>query len=376
VSGFVRNHNNFDFIRFILASFIILPHSVLLTGNELNTFFVLTKGQLEPGAFLVYLFFVVSGYLVVASYLRLNNTIKYLLFRALRIFPALIVAVFLTVFVIGPIVTTVSMHQYFTSENTYLYLNNIWLHMNYHLTGFDSHSPTIYNTLVNGSIWTLPIEFTCYLMIAVLGALRLLNKYTVLLVGVIGISCSINFSILFHPAPNIFFHPWLWGIARHLFFPLEEFFQIMPYFFFGAYFNLNQENIVYNYKRSVIALIIIAITIITGHGLNTVLPITGTYLLLHLAFNKRIKFQNFGKYGDFSYGIYLYGFLIQQLVIMYFNGKISYTLNYLMSFLIALVMGIVSYHYIEKPCMSLKRLVNKSKKIDTHSETSALPFSY
>lgn len=85
------------------------------------------------------------------------------------------------------------------------------------------------------------------------------------------------------------------------------------------------------------------------------MPTCGAYLLFSFAFSKTIRLYNFGKYGDFSYGIYLYGFLIQQLVIRAFHGQMSNTLNYMILLPIAILCGVLSYKLVEKPCMDLKK---------------------
>lgn len=79
--------------------------------------------------------------------------------------------------------------------------------------------------------------------------------------------------------------------------------------------------------------------------------------MFYFAFSKNINLNNFGKFGDFSYGIYIYGFLIQQLVIMAFGGKISNTLNYIISLPITICIGFISYHLIEKRFMNLKKYI-------------------
>lgn len=331
----VHNKNNFDFVRFLVASMVIISHSVPLTGNGIPYIKILLKNQVDLGTLCVDVFFIISGYLIVASYMRLNNIYKFLLFRVLRIFPALIVVVILTVFIIGPIVSNVSTFDYFHSFSTYNYLQNIFLFsIQDKLTGFDNHSLTDFHNTVNGALWTLPFEFTCYLITAVLGIYKLINKFTVLLIFTLSIFLNIYYPDAIHPS----------------------FFKLLSYFFAGGVFYIFKDEIIYNYKLLMISIVVIAVSVFYGRWFNIVLPLFGAYILFYFSLSKRIKLYNFGKYGDFSYGIYIYGFLIQQLVIMFFHGNMSNTLNYMISLPIAIILGALSFHVIETPFLKLKNL--------------------
>lgn len=116
------------------------------------------------------LFFVASGFLVTASYCQRNDFYAFTEARLLRIFPGLIVAVLLCVFVVGPISTTASLSDYFASPSTFSYFkHNVFL-----LNGIQFDLPSVFTSnpypgSVNGSLWTLPIEFWMYVFVAVLG---------------------------------------------------------------------------------------------------------------------------------------------------------------------------------------------------------------
>lgn len=353
-----HNNNNFDFLRFIAAVAVIVYHSCAVTGNGPLYFYILTKGQLALGDLSVYVFFMISGYLIVGSYLRLNNVFKYLLLRSLRIFPALIVVILLTVFLIGPIITKVPLNTYFHTPLTYTYLKNIFLYpMQYALTGFDTKASSSQDLAINGSLWTLSYEFTCYLTIALFGVFRLLNKYTIILLFVLSLFLKLAFIPVFHPGEHIWLHVWLWKITEFAHLSLESISKFFCYFYAGSLFYIYKDKIVYSYKYALIAAFIIFVCCVAGHELDLILPLFGTYLVFYIAFNEKIKLHNFGKYGDFSYGIYIYGFLIQQLVVLAFHGKMDNTINYLISIPIAIICGILSYHLIEKPCINLKKYI-------------------
>ena len=112
------------------------------------------------------IFFSISGYLITASWNRKRDPFSYLIARALRIFPGLVLLVLVTVFVLGPLMTTSSTGEYFDLPRTWSYLSNIWLRPQYDLPGVFIDIP--YPNAVNGSLWTLPAEFFCYLVVPLL----------------------------------------------------------------------------------------------------------------------------------------------------------------------------------------------------------------
>lgn len=350
--------NNFDFIRFILACCVIIAHSVPLTGNGVSYTNLLTNGQLDLGDLAVDMFFVISGYLIVGSYIRVNNVLKYLYYRILRIIPALILLLIVTFIIIGPILAQQPLHYYFLEHNAYCYLKNAILKKQFALTVFDSYSPTVYHSTMNGSIWTLPLEFTCYCIVAILGVMKLLNKFIMVVLVVLNLYLYINFSTIFHPDVTIFLHPLLWKIALNLHFPLEMWFKLFGYFCAGGCYYFYRSQLEFSKKYLLISALVLLVSCRIDHTMVVMLPIFGSYVLFYLAFHPKIKLHNFAKFGDFSYGIYLYGFFIQQLVIMCYHGHMSNTLNYLISLPLAIIMGALSYYCIERPALNLKKIGN------------------
>jgi len=111
--------NNFDFLRFFAASLVLLVHSYPLTGRQPEEPIELLTGYENGGSFAVSIFFVISGYLITSSWLSSSSPTSFLIKRALRILPALALAVLLSVFIIGPLVTTESPGDYFASSTTW-----------------------------------------------------------------------------------------------------------------------------------------------------------------------------------------------------------------------------------------------------------------
>lgn len=164
--------NNFDILRLIAAVMVIYSHSYALCGKtELGPPFY----QQSYGGLGVAIFLIISGFLVTLSWSRSENLKVFLKARFLRIFPALIFVIFATTFIMGPLVTSLPVSQYFKNPETYQYLKNITLFdIRYNLPGI--FTDNIYKGAVNGSLWSLEYEFTFYLILAFLGISGLLKK--------------------------------------------------------------------------------------------------------------------------------------------------------------------------------------------------------
>jgi peptidoglycan/LPS O-acetylase OafA/YrhL len=182
IDEFIKERkNNFDFIRFLAATLVIFSHSYPITtgNNGSEPFGILSNGQMTFGELAVSVFFVISGFLITQSFDRSKNIFYYLKARILRIFPALIMVVILSVFFLGPIFTDLSLKNYFSDPQTIDYFKTITLYwMQFDLPGvFQSN---IYPGAVNSSLWTLWFEFFFYIVVAFLGVTKLLNKWIVL----------------------------------------------------------------------------------------------------------------------------------------------------------------------------------------------------
>jgi peptidoglycan/LPS O-acetylase OafA/YrhL len=326
--------NNFDIIRFLAATLVIFAHSYPLTGhNAEEPLGALTNGM-SFGGLAVKVFFIISGFLITQSFDRSKDIKKYSIARILRIFPGLIVVVLLSMLIVGPVFTNLSLKNYFLDPKTYEYLKTIRLyHLEYYLPGVFQQNP---NQAVNGSLWTLWYEFYFYIVIAVLGITRLLNRPIVLLGFLLA-------SILFYLGRGNFYT------------------DLFRYFSVGMLFYLFRQKIVLNGWIAALSIIILAFTAKTPY-FSYLLSVLGSYIIFYLAFHKNLKFNNFGKYGDFSYGIYIYAFPIQQIAVYATDNQLSHWGNFLVSFPITLIFSVLSWHLVEKRALKLKNYSMKVKK--------------
>ncbi|CAD5900260.1 Acyltransferase family protein [Carnobacterium maltaromaticum] len=323
--------NNFDIIRFIAALMVVWFHSYPLTlgiAGGADSFARWTGGQATSGGVAVSIFFIISGFLITMSYDRSNDFWKFTKARVLRIFPGIIFVVLLSIFILGPVISTLSYKEYFTNYQTYKYLAAISLYkMQYILPGvFESN---IYPGAVNGSLWTLWYEFLYYIVVGLLGVSKLLNKQTATVLFLYSFLCS-----FFNITDNNYVY-------------------LFMYFSAGMVFYFYRESIQLSHKYAAVAAV--AFFIFMKLGLfNEGLSIFGAYLIFYLALGPVIKFTNFSKYGDLSYGIYIFSFPIQQCVTLYFQNQLSPLKNFLVSLPFILFFSFISWHVVESKFMLLK----------------------
>lgn len=157
-----RPANLYDVLRLVAAAMVVVGHSWSLLG--IPGVPRLADGSIHHLG--VYIFFAISGFLLSASWSRSPRPVAFMIRRCLRIFPALFLVVFVTVLVLGPALTTLPSDDYWSSRQTWQYLLNLTLFAQYDLPGlFVSNA----QRAVNGSLWSLGPEFSCYLLLVLLG---------------------------------------------------------------------------------------------------------------------------------------------------------------------------------------------------------------
>ncbi|WGV19182.1 acyltransferase family protein [Pseudomonas putida] len=164
--------NNFLIIRLLAATAVVVGHSFALSYLECLgcTDPALLLGMPVPVHSLgVEVFFMVSGFLIAASGER-NSARDFYLARALRILPGLLVCLLLMAFVLGPVVTSLPLAEYFAKGQVYKYVYSpllIFKDAQFVLPGVN-FTPRFHGVSVNGSLWTIPLEMRMYLVLGVL----------------------------------------------------------------------------------------------------------------------------------------------------------------------------------------------------------------
>jgi peptidoglycan/LPS O-acetylase OafA/YrhL len=330
-----NRQNNFTLIRIVLAWSVLYGHSYAVqktTGFQDPLNFVF-QGSVWIGALAVNGFFAISGYLVAASFVK-RGIVDYTISRILRIFPALTVCVFASVFILGPLFTKLSLAEYFSSEQTYRYLTNAlaYFKTQWYLPGMFSDNSL---TAVNGSLWTLAVEVRCYIILGVLGVFGLLKDRTI---ANFAISALLLFGVFF------FVDIPMLGIN-------EKWARPASYFLIGVFFFINRDKVILDFRLALFALIL-AYSSFGKEWFTWVFPVAYVYLIFYTAY--ATKFINTdGKLGDISYGVYIYAWPAQQIVVSLFPNFTPY-LNTVLASLIVIPTAYLSWHYLEKPMLMLK----------------------
>ncbi|EIK53747.1 acetyltransferase [Stutzerimonas stutzeri TS44] len=329
-------NNNFDFLRFFAASTVVFGHSFWLSGRGASEPVRLFTGSYDGADIAVHLFFVMSGYLIAASWLNSRSLIDFAGKRALRIFPALAVAVLFGVLVVGPLATRLPLADYWSEPQTLGYLGNIALLTQFQLPGVFVDNP--FPNTVNGSLWTLPYEVMMYVSVVLLGVLGLFRRRMALL------GLAMLFAIQFYLIPAL-------DLQSEL---LRKFSRLGVFFYFGAVLYLYRQRIRWSWK---IAVPLLAASLLSaGHDIwPLVHALTLPYLVIYLAHLRIPALAGFGKAGDFSYGLYIFSFPLQQLLMHWSAGSLPLLPFMLLGFSASLLAAVLSWHLIEAPALALKR---------------------
>lgn len=331
--------NNFDLLRFVAATLVLVDHSYVLTGRSgLSGPF----GYETLGGFAVAVFFIISGFLVAASWQRAPRLGAFTLKRALRIVPAYAVVAAFAALVLGPLVTDLSPGAYFRQPLTWAYFRNLtFFTLQYSLPGVFAHNP--FPHAVNGSIWTLPIEVTMYIALAALGCIGLMTRAAVsVLVALLAIGWF-GWGAEATAAPPLYFVVLPTGYTLHL----------ALWFFSGSALWFWRERITYRLDVAVALLVLLWWSEGTRAGM---LVVHGAfpYLVIWTARLPVGWMNRFGRGGDFSYGMYLYAFPVQQALAWVGGAAWPHALYLAACFLLCLSCAVASWHGIERPALRLK----------------------
>jgi peptidoglycan/LPS O-acetylase OafA/YrhL len=347
--------NNFDFLRFVAAGMVLVSHSYALLGKgePLSLLHAFTTF----GDIAVCIFFVISGYLITSSFEKDRMPVNFIIGRVLRIWPALIATVCLAVFIIGPLNTSLSLRNYFSDHMTWSYFKNLRLmEIQFTLPGVFASNP--FKDSVNGSLWTLPIEVFMYAVTLAFGLSRLHRfRFGMLaLVAFLIIADTHLFSTCQDKTTSVL---WLGS----------SFFasKFAIFYLAGAMFFLYRDRVRFSSTVAAICFILF-VGSLTAPSFRLVSLFTLPYMVLYLAFARIPYLMRFGRFGDFSYGLYVYAFPIQQTIVHLTHGQLSVFRMFVYSFSLTLIAAILSWYAIENPCLKLKkrlRLTRRSTPLQT-----------
>lgn len=337
---FESRENNFSFLRLGAATLVLVSHGYDLAQVGYEPFRD-WSGFDSFGGLAVSTFFVISGFLVTASLSRSRSAVKYLKNRCLRIFPALIGVVLLCAFVLGPLLTYFSLGDYLRNPTTWDYLRNIYLfELRYDLPGvFESNA---WGRAVNGSLWTLPMEFAAYLLLLLIFLFGGLNTRFLFCVGTLLAAVQLKLA------------DWL-GIQDAVFLsmPLMPTLKNWTFFVAGALIFCLRDRIPFHPLYFLCGLSLFFIGFHHPIGIAIYL-VVWPYLVIFAAHAVVPVLNKLDRFGDISYGVYLYAFPVQQTILYFSQGKLGIHGFNLLAAAIVFVFATLSWFLIEKPTLRLK----------------------
>ncbi|HWT63974.1 MAG TPA: acyltransferase [Ochrobactrum sp.] len=330
--GTSPHHNSLDVARFGLASAVLFSHHFGLSGFVAP---VVPYVDISWGRFAVFAFFAISGFLMYNSLSRTNDFYYYFSSRLLRIVPNLIVAVVfssLMLLIIFNNYENLSAHVYYIRKDVFSFIAE----PSYWIEGIFTNRP---DRGVNGSLWTLQYEFFMYIVIFVV---FLLPK------RVVGISLILLVAILSLPALQSLddtkriatFHinvGHLWTTGFH-------FMTGALIAHFWRFISAKKAISIFVTVVGIAALVILAPTL---RSLVLALFWVPFFIVCLSPFA-----SGFSRFGDASYGVYIYAFPIQQVSIIMIP---SFWGSMAISFLLTVAMGYACWHGFEKRCLSKRR---------------------
>ena len=330
------NTNNFDFLRVVFALTVAIVHFIFLSGiDSLQACRAYFNSRLAIDGF-----FIISGFLIAKSFHKSSSSKNYILKRIKRIFPAYFILIFICAVFLS-FLSSYSAENYFLNIQFWKYLLANFSFQNY----IEPCLPGVFTgnkvCAVNGALWTIKLEEAFYLLLPVFYWLVNSKKINIYFLSILMYLSSIIYY-------NYFLENDMYRIAKQL--P-----GAMAFFVSGI---LLFNNFSYFYKKKKLFILPCIIVFLLEHyvfQIQVLKPIAFSGIVFYIAYSFKFL-NNFGKYGDFTYGIYIYHYpIIQILVFTGFYKTQNIAITALITFILILLLAVFSWHYIELPFLSKNR---------------------
>ncbi len=322
--------NNFDLLRLVAALFVVFTHCYELSAHiDKEPLYHLSNGLIRLSTIGLYIFYFISGFLVIKSFKRTGSLYRFMLKRARRIYPGLIVVTLVTVFIVGPLFTSLSPIEYFKNLSTWKYLVTVsGFFIQYQLPGVFT-DPLHFDHGVNGSLWSVALELRLYLALIIVGwfSIRFGKKFSFIPL----ILCSIFCCLINYDA----FH--LGALVDNLHA------RLVLTFFVGITTAFYQDKIPVKWSLLLAFTPFYLLTFFIFQGARIIIePLFFSYLTLCFALSTKPQKLPI----DISYGIYIYSFLTTQCIIQIFRMQNPFQIILVVS-IFTLPISFLSALYIE-----------------------------
>jgi peptidoglycan/LPS O-acetylase OafA/YrhL len=331
----------FDVTRLLAALMVIFSHAFTTTGVHEPQPIHFGRLGVTWGHIGVAIFFVTSGYLVTQSWRRQPNGLRYLAKRALRIWPGFLVVIGLSVFVLGPIATTWSRRAYITDYHTwgYLFHNAAMSPITFNLPGVFRHQPL---NGINGSFWTLPYEVGAYLALFALGVTRMLRWW---ILGALAGATLVVYQLGIATRTIGMWDTWNGLLVQNMV-------RLGVWFVLGALLAEGRRFVIGRHRSAAVALVVAVIGVLTHQEMLAIPALA--FLVIYVGTLPFRPAELLHRLGDPSYGMYLYGFVIQQTLM--WSGLVHRDqpwLSFVEATVLAVIFGYASWHLVESRALRL-----------------------
>lgn len=340
--------NNFDFLRLMFAMFVVITHSYFFCGNaDSDLLSQLTHGQTTFSYIGVRGFFIISGYLIFLSMQRSSTWQSYYWKRFLRLFPGLAVMLLLTV-CLGIFVYDNSLKSYMLNKTVWTYLpNNLSLYnLQFGISG------VLNGDAINGSLWTIRYEFSLYVLVSLLFFVR--NRGMLprqLLIAAFLVLMFVKF-FLFQTQGS-----WGYEIGN------SNSLNLALFFISGSVLAAFEiEKFKFKTILLIISGIILALSFcFTIFSISQFIFFPISIIIIGISSTRYIHSLS-DKFGDFSYGIYIYSYPVQIVLVHFFD--FNYTQLIGVTLILSITLGYLSWNLIEKKALEFKYInLFRSKKL-------------
>lgn len=336
--------NHFNLIRICAATAVMISHAfAVVTGDDMaEPLRAATKFSL--GQYAVAVFFGVSGLLIARSFDRRASFLHFLVARVLRLYPALFVALLLTAFVLGPLITGLDSTAYFSARETWVYVP-----VNLTLAFRSNVLPGVFTTnplagIVNAPLWSLFYEVTCYGFVVLAGFAGLLRHKGLFAIFLAAVAGAHIVSVFTEPAGGIAFKLDLLGFVG---FPFA---LGMAAYVWRDRLRLGAAFAALLWLAPVATLLIPILTPFLASAIMLAL----VYTTFWLALVPKGPLLRYNALGDFSYGVYIFAYPIQQTLEL--QGVTTTPLgNMLLTAPLMLGCAALSWHFVESPSLGRVR---------------------
>ncbi len=337
--------NNFNLTRLIAAFLVLFSHSYSVVFGANDPYRPLLEATgFTLGAHAVNIFFVISGLLVMQSWDRTPSPVSFITARVLRIYPAILVYAFLIVFFFGAALSDLPSTSYFSAQETWAYLLSVGslVETDRTLPGLFTNTPDALN--VNASLWTIRYELLCYisLMLAgMLGFLRSPGRFTIAALGAACVLLLLSQTAMANDPQTPYGSVVRFGLCFGI--------GVCAYYY--------RTRIPLHWSGVAAAALLAYLS--HGMALGTLaLYLAVGYAVLWIAYVPAGPIRKFNRLGDYSYGVYIYAYPIQQAVIAS-DPNLSPISVFLIAGSATLAIAILSWHFVEKPALQARSAVGR-----------------